>query len=757
MEYTRFRSVIPKPCACCNAQELRLLQDAQVASDEQHWIYEVPVCGSCNRCKHNYVKRNYYDIAFLLLGFTIVLSYFSCYRSILLAWVAFCYQFFRPPAENRVVKIPISVKTVGTVERSVHAASVAAKGSEFRAHGTFIHHLSLCDSYSEVLKQALCTWAPAAMMAFLECEEGVSRLLSDGHPIVGAEPPETTDTHSGNPDVENGAMKGTRLNGDEYGDEDRLKSRSAEEDTEKVLAYQIGPDLIPTEVMASTEGNLKCGLSKRVRPLEFRANRNLVRRINNAVKAMCTHVFTAQKIKKWREQNPVFDEFKSKKWDSKRWRHGFEECLSDTHSKIEQEFQIKLNEALPAKDKAPRPIIQCGDKAQVMMQLPVKCFEELLFEAFESASIKHCPKHDAMKRVAKHLRQKEKCTVIEGDGSAWDACCNATIRGMTENMVLKRIISVLGEDPEVPKDWLDAVMADMEKPRLKGKAKVEGRHLVSPIRVMIDSIRQSGHRGTSCFNYFINLICWISVLAENPEYIIQKFVVDSDEPVWYKSTNDGRWYQLKFAFEGDDSVLSTTEKVDSRLIEKAWTSMGFRMKLVYVEQKMTFTGFDFLCDEYGPVGAFCPEIPRNIASSSWTCSTLVKRDPSKVNEVGMSAMYARAENFKDCGPLCNYFAQLGLAHYEISGDMGLGEDQACALGVHETNSIVRELKRLANSCGILDPDMRKLVNIVVPDWTAYYETSLLTCVFDDPLSTATAKQVLPLSLWDPGNYSKARR
>jgi len=756
MEYTRFRSVIPKPCACCNAEELEFLQRSQVDSEEEHWIYEVPVHGSCDRCKNNYVKRNYYDVAFLMVGATIVLSYFGCYRSIVLGWVAFCYQYFRPCPTDRVVKIPIPKKTVGTVERSVHAASVAAKGSEFRAHGTFIHHLSLSDCYSEMLKQSLCVWAPAAMMGFWACEEGVSRSSSDGHPVVCAEPPETTDTHVGNPDVQNGEMKGTRLQGDEYGIEDRVKTQNAEEQ-DSTLAYQIGPDLIPTEVMASTEGNLKCGLSKRVRPLPFRPKKDLIRRIDSAVSGMMKHVFTYKRIQRWREQNPEFDEFKSRKWDAQRWRQAVEECLSETTAHIKQEFQIKLNEALPAKDKAPRPIIQCGDRAQVMMQLPVKCFEELLFETFEQASIKHCPKHEAMGRIAKHLRQNKKCTVIEGDGSAWDACCNASIRNMTENRVVRYIIEALGADPEVPRSWLDAVMGDMDKPRIKGKAKVQGAKLVPPIRVLIESIRQSGHRGTSCFNYFINLICWISVLAEDPGSVIQRFVENPGRPVWYKSVTDGHWYQLKFAFEGDDSVLSTTETVNGKHIEDAWTSLGFRMKLVYVDQKMTFTGFDFLCDEYGPVGAFCPEIPRNIASSSWTCSNLVKQDPSKVSEVGLSAMYARAENFKDCGPLCNYFAQLGLAHAKTAGDRGLGGDLACALGVHETNSIVRELKRLVEGCGVLDPAMRKLVNVVVPDWTPYYETMLLTCEFEDPLCTVTAKNVLPLSLWDPRNYKKARR
>jgi len=65
------------------------------------------------------------------------------------------------------VNVGIPVKTWGTMTRSIEAARVAAKGSEFRAHGTLIHHLSLmeCD---EVYKIALLRWLPEAYIQWAE-------------------------------------------------------------------------------------------------------------------------------------------------------------------------------------------------------------------------------------------------------------------------------------------------------------------------------------------------------------------------------------------------------------------------------------------------------------------------------------------------------------------------------------------------------------------------------------------------------------
>lgn len=774
MDAARFRVVIPQPCATCNAVELTKLHKEYSDPEVDTWIYEIDSRCKCGRCMDRrpwlmkWLGMSWWDVLFLYGGLMLYLQIIEWRRTVL-CMVALAYQQWRANRYTKTtVRVPISADTVGIVERAIHASSVSEKGTAYRAHGTFVHHLSNLD-VPEVLKQALVVWAPLAMMGFMDETPGVRRIFAEGRPRLGAgESPKSTSSGStrkpdpseqltfrGNPDVEDGAMMGTQLDGDEYGEETRTTGGGGEV-APKLLARQIGPDLIPTEVMQSTDGNLKAGLAKRVKPLPFAADKVMIKKIEKTVTALIVEVFSSKKIRDWREQNPCVEEMHSKKWSAERFRNAFEECLSDTSVKIEQEFQIKTNEALPAKGKAPRPIIQTGDKGQILMQLPVKCFEDLLFHYFEESSIKHVDKYNAMKRVAANLTQP-KGNIVEGDGSAWDACCNATIRGMTENRIIEHIIEVLGEDSEVPHGWMRKCLQDMKKEFLKGKAKTDNRRYTCPLKVRIEAIRQSGHRGTSAFNYLINLVGWLCVLSMYPEKMVVRDPRDRKLPRAYRSAFDGRWYNLKYSFEGDDSALSTTEELDTEYIEQQWTSLGFRMKLKYAKDFFTFTGFDFLLGSNGtPTGTFCPEIPRNIASSSWTCSPEAKSFPSHINTIGAAAMLARAENFKDCGPMSRYFAELGIAHVKQSGDFGIGDNSAVKLGIEPCQSVQDRLHELSHNAAVMSRDMNKLANCVFGGFTKEQEAKLLSCSFDTP-DCDTARYLIPLSLWDPEQYERARR
>lgn len=783
--FSRFSSA-PAPCLCCNAEEYRLLQFEMEQSDQKFWVYKVKVPDRCNRCRSTVSVEGCAKVASVVgVASSILLATQNQCKT---AAATLCVSAGLPSiARNcdtgyRTVRVPLPSNVVGMVERAMHSSSVTTSGSDFRAHGSFIALLSTLDCMEEY-KQALCCWAPMVMKSFQEGTRGVSRMLQSGRQQVvldtpsdiGDSPVSSTTSGPGalssatintdtlqalssppaNPDTEKG-MFGTRVDADAYGEEKRVWGVTYEQDG-KVLAHQIGPDLIPTEVMDSCASNLKAGLAKRVQPLPYKAEKKMTRKINKTVDALLKYVFSVDKIKQWRRENPKVEEFCSSKWSPQRFRNAYEEAMSETMAKIEQTFQIKQNEALPAKDKAPRPIIQCGDKAQVMMSLPVKCFEDLLFNHFELSSIKHVSKYNAMARVAKHLRQ-ENAHLIEGDGSAWDSCCNPKIRAMTENRILRHVIDVLGRDPEVPKSWMEAVMADMEKPKLKGKSKVSD-FCITPLRVCIDSIRQSGHRGTSCFNYLINLVCWLCVLCDDPWKMIPQ-MADGSLQSKYTSAFDGLEYFLKYAFEGDDSALSTTEDVTqyTQEIEKTWTSLGFRMKLVFVEKKLTFTGFDFLCDENGPTGDFVPEVARNIASSSWTTSSLVKSFPHRASEVGAAAMLARAENFKDCGPFCAYFAALGLAHVRKSGDRGIELAEAKSLAVDVSPSIKNSLQELYDSAGVMNPEVRSILRSSGIKLSAEQELALLRADFGcDPLDLQKARLLIPYTVWDPVKFAKPRR
>jgi len=778
--FSRF-SAAPAPCFHCNREEYQLLQDEYQGSGEKFWVYQVEVQCSCSRCAREKPTPSYpVGLGLLLLALTAVLFQFGCYRAIVILWVGFYFHGLRCPDTDPPVQIPIPSKVVGQVERALHCASITTNGSNYRPHGSFISLLSTMDCEEEY-KQALCCWAPLAMKAFNDGQRGASRLLRKGRRYVVPDRPATcVDTPRGqspassasesintqtlqalclptaNPDTETG-MAGTQVAADAYGEEKRVFGKDLLPGSPKKLAYQIGPDLIPTEVMDNSVGNLKAGMAKRNQPLPFKADKRMVRKIERTVNVLLKTVFSPEKIKQWRVDNPVVEEFCSSKWTAERFRNAYDEAISESRLRIEQTFQIKTNEALPAKGKAPRPIIQCGDRAQVMMALPVKCFEELLFDFFESASIKHLPKYEAMQRVATHLRQKD-AHLIEGDGSAWDACCNPRIRNMTENRILRQIIRVLGGDPEVPDSWMESVAKDMESAKLKGKAKV-GDFCLSPIRVCIESIRQSGHRGTSCFNYLINLVCWLCVLCERPEQMIKK-ARDGTLQSKYVSALDGKEYYLRYAFEGDDSALSTTQDVSAytQQIEKLWTDLGFRMKLVFVTKKLTFTGFDFLCDRNGPTGVFIPEVARNIASSSWTTSMLVKQFPHKASEVGAAAMLARAANFKDCGPLCAYFAALGLAHVKIAGDRGIELAEALSLAVAVSPSVKDALQELYDGAGVMSTEVDELLRLTGLALSAEQQIALLSADFQgNPTDLAYARKLIPFSVWDPANFSTPRR
>jgi len=573
----------------------------------------------------------------------------------------------------------------------------------------------------------------------------------------------------GNPDVQDGAMKGSVLTGDEYGEETRVQNAEHLAQLygppkEKVMARQIGPDLIPTEVFQSSLGNLQCGLAKRVKPLPYQASKELEGKVNRVVSALITEVFSRKKIIQWREQNPEFCEMASKKWSTARFQTAFNQLMSESveGKDIAHEFMIKENEALPAKGKAPRPIITSGDTGQIAMLLPVKCFESLLFKHFKSASIKGVPKHEAMARVANRLRfkagRKNGVTVIEGDGSAWDACCNSEIRKITENRILEHIIEVLGDDAEVPQAWMQQCMRDMKRKKLKGKAKLDEQKQRNPVRVAIDAIRQSGHRGTSAFNWLINFVGWVAVMCKFPEDMVA-LNNRGELKIKYKSSFDDCWYEMKYAFEGDDSALTTTETITPERqsqIEEAWTSMGFRMKLVFGGKKMTFTGFDFLCDELGPTQTFLPELARNIASSSWTTSAEAKAFPERLHSIGAAAMLARAENFVDCGPFSRYFAELGLAHCRAGGDCEIGEKDAIALGIAPAESVELRLNEAALSAQPMTAEMRELVQLSCK-LSHEQEANLLTCHFGKEWAPSEARHLIPLELWDPSNFQVARR
>ena len=130
------------------------------------------------------------------------------------------------------------------------------------------------------------------------------------------------------------------------------------------------------------------------------------------------------------------------------------------------------------------------------------------------------------KRVEEGFRRTSPSFITEGDGKAWDSSCSSGSRELTENQFIRRIADILMRDPIVRHDWIEVALADLEKQGIKGKVKnqyaLAHEWLIGQVKVCIDTIRESGHRGASVLNFLINLFMWLSCVVTDPVAIIRK-------------------------------------------------------------------------------------------------------------------------------------------------------------------------------------------------------------------------------------------
>jgi hypothetical protein len=372
------------------------------------------------------------------------------------------------------------------------------------------------------------------------------------------------------------------------------------------------------------------------------------------------NLFSAQKIRDYLS-NVLFKEMKSKKWGDKR----FEAALLKVAQTVDPYFTFSAAvkaEPMP-EGKAPRMLIADGDDGQLLALMTIKVFEELLFHHMEEHSVKHKSKREAMTSIAEQMTLKGKRTargvgVIEGDGSAWDTCCNRQVREQVENPILRHIANIIAEFTEWPCEWADAHIKANEKKTLKLK-------LPSGYFVKIDAIRRSGHRGTSCLNWWMNYVLWMVCLygQQAHNYLSAKTIKGTDR--W------GETRLLKYWFEGDDSLLCTSPKVEtasqSNDIMAFWTRMGFHMKLVYADTVATFTGWRFQVGVMGCTGVCAPDVKRCMESSGVSCSPEVRAaaregNREKLMRMAGSSALARAHEYAGILPsVSNKFLEYALS------------------------------------------------------------------------------------------------
>ena len=113
-------------------------------------------------------------------------------------------------------------------------------------------------------------------------------------------------------------------------------------------------------------------------------------------------------------------------------------------------------------------------------------------------------------------------------------------------------------------------------------------------KIVIAAIRRSGHRGTSCLNWWMNFTMRHVALFED----LGEFL-NPDKRRGKDVTGMLRW--LHSAVEGDDSFLVTSPKIEpgkelhTRVLQ-FWERNGFNVKIELRETAALFVGFKFCLD-----------------------------------------------------------------------------------------------------------------------------------------------------------------
>lgn len=437
-------------------------------------------------------------------------------------------------------------------------------------------------------------------------------------------------------------------------------------------------------------------------------------------------VFSEKRIRRWAEEKLHLLLIKSGKWSDKRLTDSLMNLLKQAYPEIKLKCSVKAEPM--AEGKAPRLLIADGDDGQLMALLVVKCFEDLLFEWFESKSIKHAAKRPAVKRVLSFL-EKKGAKLIEGDGSAWDTTCNAMIRGLVENPCLRHILRVLVPYGVVPEQWHEEHMKCSSKKQLK----LFFSKKMDKMKMTIVAIRRSGGRGTSCLNWWENFVNWTCSIFKEPERFLDPNVRNGEDV-----TGNSRWWNG--AFEGDDSLCAlfpAMEKGDDldKMFLGWWARMGFNMEIIYADRRATFCGTHIACVNGEATGLICPELPRALVGAGVSVSSTIIEAAKAgnidvVKDIAAAGAIARAADFAGILPTVSrkfhrYAMELKRSRDVVDREMSMrvmgeeGHSFTAIEGVIETQNLaVTPTEEAANLKALgYDATFEELDTFTVQSWT----------------------------------------
>lgn len=430
-----------------------------------------------------------------------------------------------------------------------------------------------------------------------------------------------------------------------------------------VVALPIAdPPNVYAKEAESIESAIDNRITKKQRP--FAASKDDKALIGRMVsEAMGKHprrgLFSTKRVMEWWETH-LLQDLRSGKWTEDRLSRTIEALCSRIEPKYRLSCDVKL-EPMP-EGKPPRMLIADGDEGQTLALLTICCIEDLIKKHLPKKTIKGVGKREAMMRVAAELRApKSACTktktqsghtgatVFEGDGSAWDTTCSAELRDCVENPIIAHVASVMKAIMAHPESWVDAHYdaCVMDKLTIHFKKNGEFR------RFIIDAIRRSGHRGTSCLNWWVNFVCWHCAIFEAPEMFL-------DPNIRYGTDHSGLSRWIASAFEGDDSILSTVPAIKESdelyiSIMQRWERLGFNMEIFIRDKRALFTGYFLALDKQGPTGIVMPEIDRCFTRAGVSCSASMitcfkEEDEAGCMAISRASALSRAYEFAGLSP-----------------------------------------------------------------------------------------------------------
>lgn len=402
----------------------------------------------------------------------------------------------------------------------------------------------------------------------------------------------------------------------------------------------------------------------------------------------------------------VYENIKSNKWTEERVTDAIESLCREIDPQFKLKAAVKL-EPMP-EEKAPRLLIADEDRGQVMALMTIYCIETLIKKHFPEKGIKGLSKKDAIKRVMKACRvprkvAKKMVTIFEGDGTAWDTTCSASIRELVENPIINHVANLVnGFMYATPQTWAEAhaSICAQEKLDLTYAKNKEFQ------KETINAIRRSGHRGTSCLNWWMNFVCWHCAVFEDPELFL-----DPAHRYGRDVTGVTRW--MNSAFEGDDSFLVTSPKIEEgkalhTTILQFWERIGFNMKIEIRKERALFVGYYIGLDGSGPLfdekkdeWMMVPEIDRCFSRAGTSCSpsmieAFMAGDRRKCVRLAGSAAMSRAYEFAGLAPtLSNKFLQYAIdCDFEITHDLKMRTNQ----DFDDKSELVEHIRALNATC-----------------------------------------------------------